>query len=85
MTADRIAVAGRVTVYAHWLPDTTGQKGVDRLDDVQPYATPAQPEALTVNEKNQLSALSRVVTLNFASWNHVSDWLRQIDGLRCVA
>ena len=49
-------------VYAHWLPDTTGRKGVDRLDDVQPYATPAQPEALTVNEKNQLSALSRVVS-----------------------
>ena len=49
-------------VYAHWLPDTSARKGVDRLDDTQASATPAQPEALTVNEKNQLSALSTVVS-----------------------
>ena len=49
-------------VYAHWLPDTSARKGVDRLDDAQPSATPAQPEALTVNEKNQLSRLAGVVS-----------------------
>jgi len=49
-------------VYAHWLPDTSARKGVDRLDDTQASATPAQPEALTVNERNQLSALSTVVS-----------------------
>ena len=49
-------------VYAHWLPDTSARKGVDRLDDTQRSATPAQPEALTVNERNQLSALSTVVS-----------------------
>ena len=49
-------------VYTHWLPDTSARKGVDRLDDTQASATPAQPEALTVNERNQLSALSTVVS-----------------------
>jgi len=49
-------------VYAHWLPDTSARKGVDRLDDTQPSATPAEPEALTVNERNQLSRLSTVVS-----------------------
>jgi len=27
----------------------------------------------------------RLVTLTFASWNRISDWLRQVDGLREVA
>jgi integrase len=27
-------------VYAHWLPDTSARKGVDRLDETQPSATP---------------------------------------------
>ena len=72
-------------VYAHWLPDTSARKGVDRLDDAQPSATPAQPEALTVNEKNQLSRLAGVVSLNFASWNRVVPWLRAVDELRRAA
>jgi len=38
-------------VYAHWLPDTTMQKGVDRLDDPKRPATSAEPEALTESEK----------------------------------
>ena len=49
-------------VYAHWLPDTTMQKGVDRLDDPKRPATPAQPEALTESEKNQLSRVGTVVS-----------------------
>jgi len=49
-------------VYAHWLPDTTRRRGVDQLDDARPSATPAQPEALTVNERNQLSRYERVVS-----------------------
>jgi hypothetical protein len=37
--------------------------GSDRvLDDAQPSATPAQPEALSVSEKSELSALSRMVS-----------------------
>src|SRR5580658_7838029 len=34
-------------VYAHWLPDTTTRKGVDRLDDewaTHPTASQAHPE-----------------------------------------
>jgi integrase len=30
-------------VYAHWLPESSGWKGVDWLDDARPSATPAQP------------------------------------------
>ena len=41
-------------VYAHWLPDITTRKGVDRLDDAPPSATRAQPQALPAQVKNQL-------------------------------
>jgi hypothetical protein len=27
----------------------------------------------------------RLVSQNFASWNRISDWLRQLDGLRSAA
>ena len=38
-------------VYARWLPDDTGRKGVDRLDDTQLTATPAQTrEKIAVGE-----------------------------------
>jgi hypothetical protein len=30
-------------VYPRWLPDETRRRGVDRLDETQPSATPAQP------------------------------------------
>jgi hypothetical protein len=30
-------------VYPRWLPDETRRRGVDRLDQTQPSATPAQP------------------------------------------
>ena len=32
-------------VYARWLPDGSRRRGVDRLDETQPSATPAQPDA----------------------------------------
>ena len=54
----RLATCVRIIslrVYAHWLSDTATRKGVDRLDDAPPSATSAQPDALTVNERNQLS------------------------------
>jgi hypothetical protein len=50
---------------------------VDRLDDTHH----PQPEALTVNETNQLSRLSTVVSQTFASWNQLSLWLRQLADL----
>jgi len=49
-------------VYAHWLPDASKEKLVNLLDAEQPLATPAQPEALTIAEKNQLSALNGMVS-----------------------
>jgi integrase len=49
-------------VYAHRLPDAPARKGVDRLDEPRPSATPAQPDALTESEKNQLSRLNAVVS-----------------------
>jgi hypothetical protein len=36
-------------VYAHWLPDVS-RREADRLDTLQPSATPAQPEALSDTE-----------------------------------
>jgi len=36
-------------VYAHWLPDVS-RREVNRLDTLQPDATPAQPEALSNDE-----------------------------------
>jgi integrase len=30
-------------VYARWLQDDSRRRGVDRLDETQPSATPAQP------------------------------------------
>ncbi len=39
-------------VYAHWLPDASRRES-DRLDTLQPSATPAQPEALSAEEWEQ--------------------------------
>jgi len=49
-------------VYAHWLPDPSREKLVDRLDATQPDATPAQPEAENREWRNALSALGSVVS-----------------------
>jgi integrase len=42
-------------VYAHWLPDVS--RRVDRLDPLQPDATPAQPEAVPTTNRPSLSRL----------------------------
>jgi integrase len=43
-------------VYAHWLPDVS--RRVDRLDPLQPDATPAQPEAVPTTNRPSVSRLS---------------------------
>jgi hypothetical protein len=72
-------------VYSHWLPDTTTRKGVEQLDDARLNATQARPDAIAVNGKVSLTCLESVVSLNFASWNQLDGWLRQVEGLRRVA
>jgi integrase len=42
-------------VYAHWLPDVS--RRVDRLDPLQPDATPAQPEAVQTTNRPRVSRL----------------------------
>jgi hypothetical protein len=70
-----------VDVYGHLVPGGN-RAAVDRLDDVHPSTTPAQPgEKIAVGER-ALSALERVVSLTFASWNRIAVWLRQVDALR---
>src|SRR5687767_9900056 len=36
-------------VYARWLPDDTRRRGVDRLDETHPAASPAHPARKVVN------------------------------------
>jgi hypothetical protein len=49
----------RVYAAPDWLPDAARRRCVDQLDDgpdnINRGATERQPEALTVNERNQLS------------------------------
>ena len=42
-------------VYARWLPDETRRRGVDRLDETQPSATPAQPDQKIAVGENPVS------------------------------
>ena len=73
-----------VDVYGHLVPGGN-RAAVDRLDDVQPSATPAQPaEKIAVGEK-PVSALGRVVSLTFVSWNRIGSFLNRIDALRCAS
>ncbi len=69
-----------VDVYGHLVPGGN-RTAVDRLDDVQPSATPVQPEQKIAVGEKRVSALERVVTLTFASWNQIAAWLRQLDRL----
>jgi integrase len=50
-----------VDVYGHLVPGGN-RAAVDRLDDAQPSATPAQPEAAIVGDQNAVSALECVVS-----------------------
>ena len=72
-------------VYSHWLPEASKEKLVDRLDDTAPDVTQASPATSTREIQNALSALNGVVSLNFASWNQLAGWLREIEGLRAAA
>jgi len=49
-------------VYAHWLPEPMRERGVDRLDTLQPSATPAQPDALAVGEERRVSRWGGMVS-----------------------
>ena len=67
-----------------WCPEAIARR-VDRLDDAQPNATPAQPDAKIVMGEKRVSALGRVVSRIFASWNQLDEWLRQLERLRRAA
>ena len=73
-----------VDVYGHLVPGGN-RAAVDRLDDAQPSATPAQPAKKIAMGEKAVSALESVVTLTFASWNRMVVWLRQLDSMRSAA
>lgn len=73
-----------VDVYGHLVPGGN-RAAVDRLDDAQPSATPAQPAAVAVGQREPVSRSARIVTQNFASWNQTIAFVRRIDELRRVA
>ena len=73
-----------VDVYGHLVPGGN-RAAVDRLDDTQPSATPAQPEAVSVDQRERVRRLERVVSQTFASWNQMAPWLRRLDQLWAVA
>jgi Phage integrase family len=70
-------------VYAHWLPDAS-RREADRLDTLQPSATPAQPEVVSDDQVIRAKSFGRMVSRIFASWNRIGQWLRHVDGLRTV-
>ena len=72
-------------VYTQWLPDASTVKFVDVLDDESPRGTQTAPAPASEVDQNALSRLGRMVTLTFASWNHLTSWLKQIEGLRTAA
>jgi hypothetical protein len=65
------------------MPDVS--RRVNRLDPLQPDATPAQPEAVPTTNRPSVSRLFRMVSLNFTSWNQLDGWLRQVEVLRRAA
>ena len=60
-SATRIS-AITLKVYARWLPDETRRRGVDRLDETQPSATPAQPARKIAVGENAVSLGRKVVS-----------------------
>ena len=50
-----------VDVYGHLVP-SGNRAALDRLDAAQPTATPAQPEAMAVNQGKRVSRLRRMVS-----------------------
>jgi hypothetical protein len=55
------SIAITVDVYGHLVPGGN-RAAVDRLDDAQPNATPAQPAALVAEGSQPVSALDAVVS-----------------------
>ncbi len=72
-------------VYSHWLPDSSLDKLVDALDDTSPRVTQTSPAASDAEIQKAVSGLKSVVTLNFTSWNRVSEWLSMVEALRRAA
>jgi len=76
-----------VDTSGHLIPGAN-RAAVDRLDNdaTQSDATQAQPEPFddpaTLKECRNCS--EKVVSRIFASWNHITGWLRRIDGLRAA-
>ena len=50
-----------VDIYGHLVPDGN-RAAVDRLDDLQPAATPAQPEAAATNRSETIAPVESVVS-----------------------
>jgi hypothetical protein len=76
-----------VDIYGHSVPGGN-RAAVDRLDDpslTPPNVTPAAPAGTDEDHANPLSAVESVVTLTFASWNQMSSWLRDLQGLQRAA
>jgi hypothetical protein len=73
-----------VDVYGHLVPGGN-RAAFDRLDDAQPSATQAQPDAVFAPPRQRVSRLQSVVTQTFASWNPLLRWLKRLDALRNAA
>jgi hypothetical protein len=71
-------------VYAHWLPDAS-EKLVNLLDNEASNVTQTSPGNASEDDRNALSALESVVSLNFTSWNQIGEWLRRVEALRYAA
>jgi hypothetical protein len=70
-------------VYAHWLSDASSHTLVNRLDDAAASdVTQASPATSDDEVQRALSGFESVVSLMFASWNHVTTLLVRIQALR---
>jgi hypothetical protein len=66
-----------VDVYGHLVPGGN-RAAFDRLDDAQPSATQAQPDAVFAPPRQRVSRLQSVVIPTFASWNQLERWLKSV-------
>jgi hypothetical protein len=61
------------------LPDASREKLVNLLDDTHPRASQTHPPPSGIDDQVDVTALSRMVSLNFASWNQMAAWLQGVD------
>ena len=66
-----------------WSKANTGAPG--RVQTCDLWLRGRRPIQLTTGAYEWLVEADGVVSLNFASWNQLDGWLRQIEGLRRVA